>query len=550
MSKETQSEYRLYVGNISPALAKSITDLETRFAKYGTIITPFDIRQKGILDSYFGYITMTMSSAKYKELKNLFKAVKFKGSNLIIDEAKPDWKEKWLIDSKRQDDKITQRRLRSTINNCRLERIANSKENPFKLALVQKGRLRTSPRKDLKSLTVRVNYRGRLRLIKCKKSKLWGIAKNRKIRDLTYRFIAGEWRDGNEHVIDRLSEKVIIFDDDGIKVQDQVANTVGDNAVVEELMEEKDKTNKILAGLLSAYNFEKPVKLDNDHDEKAGSDYELDDHDYDNESDNEIQIEYNVPEKNCVKPTQESIVEEYKQHHELLNIQSTQQQLDDNDNDDDDDDDDEFYKNLTAKFNAQPASPDEKDGNEIEIEIENPNESESESESENNNAHLENPSIEIEAVDHDEEFIPLFGEQNNQATNDNEESEDEFIPNFGASSNEQPESNTTEALRALLNPLDQPNPAKTPVIDEVPTIIEPPTINRNKNLGLFFAHFESPFLVAQAQINKFRNINVQEELNWDDWFWKNRGELNREFRRRRRDVLKHNRKKSKSFGAI
>jgi nucleolar protein 8 len=536
---EVPQKVRIHIGGISADLASSIQDLQKRLEKYGKIVKPLELHQKPILDYHFAYITMNLTNLQYSKLKQAWDGVRFKGSKLTVAKAKDDYLKVWEKDSKRPDSKILERQKRERTAAARLERIAQRDDNPFKLALVQKGRFRKTPRKtDLKNLTLRVYINGRLRIVKCKKTKLWGVDKNRKIKDLTYRFIAGQWRDGNDHVVDRLSSKVVVFGNEGVKVVDAPAAVIDDKEIEEELLEEHSKANKVLEAMFGKYDFDKPAELDDDDDDdKADSegknfDYELERAGIeaeDEDDDETMDLHYNVPEKNCVHPSRQSLLEEYNAHSKVVNFD---EDAEENvkpaivaDAEMEDADDDDFYKNI------QP---------------------------------------ETFSEEHDEEFIPSFGASKDQPRKDEseksdndsrkesgveiDEEEEEFIPTFGRAEpavGEQSNVNTTEKLRALLATSESEANANVEATQDVADVeMELPILKKSRDLGLFFSHFDSPFLVAQAQINKLREIKVEEELEYDDWFWKNRGELNREFRRLRRDALRRTKKKAKSVTLI
>lgn len=514
-ANDIPTKRKIHVGGISKELAENIADLETRFGKIGPIIEHFDIHSKPVLDYYFGYITMKLSNNGYLKVKKMWDGVKFKGSMLKISPAKDNYTDAWKHDSKRQDDKKLARRKRDKIAESRKERIENRNLNPFKVALVTKGRLRKTPRKtDLKNLTIRIKINGRLKVIKCKKNKLWGIAKNKSIRDLTNRFIAGEWRDGNDHVIDRLTTKVIIFGDKGITVEDAQAD--GKNEVEEEFNNELEKNNKVLEYMLDKYNFDQPVELENDENdgEKGNFDYELEHED----DEDELNLTYNIPEKQCIHPSRESIINDYKEHENTV--------LKNDNGSVEDEDDDDFYKNLKAdpELESNHGNPEASDSKTKPIPSLANNDA-----SENI---AENP---VEVLRNDVE----------------DSEEDEFIPTFGKPTTTDASKNTTEQLRDILNFSSSTHK----LINEEENVFKEdtqpdPFLKKNENIGLFFSHFDSPFLVAQTQINKLREININEELNYDDWFWKNRGELNREFRKLRRDVMRRNKKKDKTSALI
>lgn len=548
-SVDKVDEIRIHVGGISKELAENIHDLEQRFSKVGTIVKPFEIHQKSVCDYYFAYITMMLTKSEFGKLKKMWDGVRFKGSKLSVALARDDYQVRWLKDSKRQDAKISERKKRELAAGNRQNRISVRNENPFKLALVTKGRFRRTERKtDLKNLTLRVMINGRLKIIKCKKSKLWGVDKNKKIRDLTYRFIAGEWRDGNDHVVDRFAGKIVTFGDHGIIVESEEENKPAIDEIEQELLDEQSKNNKLLASMLGKYDFNKPVEFDDDMDDETigeketAFDYEVEhstdntgnrktgeekeeDEDEDEDEDEEMTLDYqNVPQTNCIHPSRAAILAEYNSHSQVVKFNEEEDK-------EETDEDDEYYKNL---------KPD----------VEN---SDTEKEEINSKQSKADES-------YDDEFIPVFGQSKRSPIVDevrettgaekaDAEEENEIIPTFGKSTVTDSK-NTTEKLRDLLDssnisqtvrPIDEISHEPNNELDAVLNYS-----NRHKNVGLFFSHFDSPFLIAQAQINKLRELNVHEELNYDEWFWNNRGDLNREFRKLRRDVLRRNKKKAKT----
>lgn len=83
---------------------------------------------------------------------------------------------------------------------------------------------------------------------------------------------------------------------------------------------------------------------------------------------------------------------------------------------------------------------------------------------------------------------------------------------------------------------------------------------RQNQYGLFWPHFESPFLSTQSQLAKIGNLaesgfnlpllsNVADgdgkegETGYEKWFWSMRGEFTRECKRRKRDLMRIMRKK-------
>lgn len=133
------------------------------------------------------------------------------------------------------------------------------------------------------------------------------------------------------------------------------------------------------------------------------------------------------------------------------------------------------------------------------------------------------------------------------------------------------ESETTSALRALFNEEGSQGALFSGLVEDnddidydkndneiFSAIVEkespspnspvPKLINRtNNNKGLFFLHHDSPFLAAQSQLSRITKATFSTQ-HWETEFWAKRGEWNREFRRRRRDVLRQLKKKALAKG--
>lgn len=534
--KEVPKLYRIHIGGISTELAHSIEDLEKRINKIGHVVEPLELHEKPTLDYHFAYITMHLKKSEFLQLKKMFDGTRFKGSKLSIQLAKEDYLMRWKKDCRRQDIKMADRKLRHLTALKRLERISQRDTNPFILSQVRQGRMRESPRKcDLKTLTIRVNIKGRLKVIKCLKSKLWGYDKNRKIRDLTYRFVAGEWRDGNDHVVDRFAGKVIVFDDTKISVEDSLIGN-DKTEIDKELEEEQAKTNSLLSKMLDQYNFDKPIDIDDIKSEHENSendpdfDYELthkDNADMDSEV---LTMDYDkIPQTFCIKPSPQELKVAYFNTESNEEIQKIQQkpQIKQNYDEDEDEDGDQFYKNLRP----QPVDN-----------YETPNTAESIS---HNNSDQKGYT-DLEVNQQSEQSTNII--EANEEVHSEYSEEEEFIPSFGKSDTgaTNDSGNTTEKLRSLLS---VPSNAQTvSIIDSAMenNFVFAPVLKSLKSVGLFFSHFNSPFLVAQTQISKLKEIKFNDELKYDEWFWENRGELNREFRKLRRDALRRTKKKLKS----
>ncbi|ESW97631.1 hypothetical protein KL918_003004 [Ogataea parapolymorpha] len=407
---------RIYVGSMSKSLAENPRDLEQRFEKFGKVVRGFEIHHKEVLDYYYGYITLQIPEDQLKKLKRSFNGVTYKGSKLAIQEAKPDYKERWLKDNRRQDTKIKDRQIRERIAQCRLERIAQRDTNPFELSNTEKGRLRRTPRKtSLAKLSMRANIKGTLKIVRARKTKVWGYNKNKHPVDLVWRYIDGEWRDGNDHTVEKVKTDF----------------TMGETE--KEIIEEKERTTKMLESWMDSFDFNKPVDLS----------------------------------------------------------------------------DDEELKNMSVSRDRENQAMDEPVDKE--------------------------PAV---VVFDEEDTVP---QASNEQKDEDEDVDTEFLPSFlqkakPVEQKEEPSASnkTTEVLRTLLNPTE---PVKEPEYME-PEMAAP--VTSSKKYGLFFSHSKSPFLSAQTQLATLKTVEIGEE--YDKWFWENRGDLNRYFRRRRRDVLRQAKK--------
>ncbi|KAG7900144.1 hypothetical protein KL935_002887 [Ogataea polymorpha] len=411
-----EDKRRIYVGSMSKLLAENPRDLEQRFERFGKIVRGFEIHHKEVLDYYYGYITLQIPEDQLKKLKRTFNGVTYKGSKLAIQEAKPDYKERWLKDSRRQDTKIKDRQIRERIAQCRLERIAQKDMNPFELSKTEKGRMRRTPRKtSLAKLSMRANIKGKLKIVRARKTKVWGYNKNKHPVDLVWRYIDGEWRDGNDHTVEKVKTDF----------------TMGETE--KEIVEEKERTTKMLESWMDSFDFNKPVDLSDDEElEHVPVSRHREDQAITEATDKEPPVVV-FDEENTVQPA--------------LNVQKEEE----------DDVDTEFLPSFLQK--AKPVEQKE----------------------------------------------------------------------------EPPASNkTTEVLRTLLNPTE---PVKEREYMESEMAAP---VTSSKKYGLFFSHSKSPFLSAQTQLATLKTVEIGEE--YDSWFWENRGDLNRYFRRRRRDVLRQAKK--------
>jgi nucleolar protein 8 len=412
-----------------------------------------------------------------------------------------------------------------------------------------KGRMREKPRKDIKKMTFRINFNGTLKFVKCFKTKLWGYEKNKKLRELVYKFQNGVWKDADDHTVERLSAIQLRQGDNSLRIE-RVFQKDDDILAETELDEEEEKgemkkNNKVLANILGNFDFDKELdyKEDVNLDVSGNSDFE-----YEGALDYDEDVE--------LEPVDLSQIEYVKEGE--FDRQSASAQVD-NLEDDDDDEEDEIYDKADMGFSHQKKEKEtpfkdvgsEEPDNDENVEVEQAaaeEEEEEEEEGEENSVEEDNDEVmDVDSSDEDTEFVPTFG----QASTTKEEAQAQSSNlTSGTVSN-------TEVLRGLFNPEDETtfklieeedediDKSKKPVESDIklPDFEISPIISKSKaKKSLFFTHLESPFLVAQTQVNKL-NSNV-EFGNWGEEFWEKRSEWTRDLKRRRRDVLRQLRKKN------
>lgn len=450
---------------------------------------------------------------------------------------------------------------------------------------ILKGRHRvTSRSKDqIRNSTLRILINGELKTYKNYKTKLWGIEKDRTARDMTWKFIEGlngnpgVWRSGDDHIIEKVENKVskiqsevqvndiVIGGPDAVKcgidskgveeygnVEEQNIKEieVKDNVreIDEEFVEDFDKNNKVLASLFSKYDFDKPLSIEEDEkidtnditfDSKGRR--KVKSYDYEIEG-GDISDDANESDESFDYSTAQQKVEEYTKLH---NRPDNLVHFDEND-----------------------------DGNELDFEMI------AQSTEAIKGKYEEEHKVGEEYVQDAEE---ARGAEDTVKDEEMEDSEEEFIPTFGGNKTE---TNETEALRSLFNkPTEQPTFSLSIDEEDIDQEKENELNNaehqaqvlkeielkqredlqkiqeqRKNQFGLFWTHSNSPFLATQSQLNKIGTAEdvltlpgeedgkveaegEGEENTYEKWFWDQRGELSRECKRRRRDVMRAFKKK-------
>lgn len=164
---------RLHIGQIAPALAADIGDLESRLERYGKILSNIDLRRKEHGDWYFGFIDVDLSDSQFQKLRNALGGVMFKRSRLKIDKAR------------NQPLPPIERPAKPIWNLDQIKRLMSHKA-------LMNGRLRASDRKSINTATYRVIIRGKVHKPAPRKQKLWGVER-RPIQKLAFDFQDGRW---------------------------------------------------------------------------------------------------------------------------------------------------------------------------------------------------------------------------------------------------------------------------------------------------------------------------------------------------------------------
>lgn len=245
---------RIYVGNLLNDPESCLQALEARFGKFGHRLDGFESHGN------FAYMDMTFEDENmFNKLKSSFNRVKFKGNDLRVDAARPRWQ--WE-DQKRRDDeeepvKREQIAKRHWEYYKKMENINMSWEGRMQLI---PGRHRKNKRNkhQMRNITFRVDVNGSLKVYKCYKQKLWGYERDKEFQDLVYRFVNGKWRNGTDHIVDRLnyarSKGVHGFeprnrDEQEAELEEQEEDDSG----------EKGRTDKVLEDMFKSFDFDKPI---------------------------------------------------------------------------------------------------------------------------------------------------------------------------------------------------------------------------------------------------------------------------------------------------
>ncbi|GAV52867.1 hypothetical protein ZYGR_0AI01490 [Zygosaccharomyces rouxii] len=282
---------RIYVGNLVNDPESCLQALETRFSKFGRCTSGFEAHDS------FAYIDMEFGDdSGFTKLKSSFNHVKFKGNDLKVDAARPRWQ--WEEQKKKDDEEEPIKRKQMIKRHWeyykKMENIGMSWEDRIQMI---PGRHRTTKRNkhQMRNITFRVDVNGSLKVYKCYKQKLWGYERDKESQDLVYKFVNGKWRNGWDHIVDRLNytRSKGVFNSEPVKEGGQEAEEEEE----EENNGEKERTGKVLEDMFKSFDFDKPMtddeaipeKPDNEAPaDKDGDEYEMEDEEDGEEEDEPI----------------------------------------------------------------------------------------------------------------------------------------------------------------------------------------------------------------------------------------------------------------------
>lgn len=243
---------RIYVGNLINDPESCLQALEMRFSRFGKCTSEFESHES------FAYINMEFEDdSQFAKLKSSFNHVKFKGNDLKVDLARPRWE--WEEQKKKDDEEEPIKRKQMIERHWayykKMENIGMSWEDRIQMV---PGRHRTTKRNgnQLRNITFRVDVNGSLKVYKCHKQKLWGYERDKETQDLVYKFVNGKWRNGWDHIVDRLNytRSKGVFNSSPV-----VGGEKSEQKEEEEDTGEKERTGKVLEDMFKNFDFDQPM---------------------------------------------------------------------------------------------------------------------------------------------------------------------------------------------------------------------------------------------------------------------------------------------------
>lgn len=601
MSEAGPTLVRLRIGNISAALAGKVDVLSARIAKFGTVVGMIDLHTKPVADHYFAFVTVEFRENGFQKLQASLAGAVFMGRKLSIEVAKPDFRQRWLKDHGRPDDKSDARRRQQGIHAARQERIREA-HTPLHINRLTGAVVQRPPRTSylvsahtVNNIAANTKQTPPTQTLQGDRSYGYITPGKRISGQSTSRLSGGgEYLEGRVRKTPRsktaMRQQTMRISINGKATQIKAyktklwgyeknrtvndltwnyANgvwTSGYNHVLERVEgdkgaeyadtgdEERQKTTSVLASFMSDYDFDRQVELLEDNDEEtingiAKSDILVD-------SKGRRTVNHFDYEMEGGRPAQENIQPATSEAIEVI----------------------ELYKQTAAP--AKEVYYDEDDESDFDVEALTREEGVT-----GERGEMEIEPKEEDAVEHNEEVKQEQGEilaSGKEEPAENRKQNPEVSEAAEMPNTEEPgqSASHTEALRSLLNPQESTgfklalsddddiedtvdNTEQAKLMEQIKQKQHESSGGlsaRTKTRGLFWPHRESPFLLSQSQLSKFgaliesvrllgedmADLDGREgESQFEKWFWSKRGEVARECKRRKRDVARAFRKSSR-----
>lgn len=441
-----------------------------------------------------------------------------------------------------------------------------------------KGRMRKTARPEVyfvrKQQTMRTLINGELKHIKSYKTKLWGVEKNKTARDLTYSFHNNAWHSGDDHIVERVGVRKVVEetkpDNGDVGSGDDSGNEISAYS------DEHAKNASVVANLFAKYDFDKPVVIEEDSEEEnvtydSKGRKNVPQYDYEAQGVVEFGDDGEIEDGDAVQA--KSLMDTFKESHE----RPVEMYYDE-----DDEGNDVDVDTLGQQYSTEAIKKQYDEEHELEMILTKDDKESTTTEQIDD----DEESIEENVENSFEENVENNIEKSTEENNENESSDEEdLMPKFGQVTN------NTNTLRSLFNQdksslsgfnlaleeddidleaqklaeeereklLEQIKSKQKEQLEDT----ESPAV-RHDRFGLFWTHFDSPFLQTQTQLSKIGHVgeNIRlpgetegqerevrdeghgEEDEYERWFWSMRGEVSRECKRRKRDVTRMFKKRS------
>lgn len=474
-----------------------------------------------------------------------------------------------------------------------------------------------------KEQSLRILVNGELKNYKFHKTKLWGVEKNKTARDLTFAYEDGVWKSGDGHAVERVQIKkpclalpvttsigscAISGDDAAQYGAKDNSDASADAETLSVDNSEQSKNKNVLAKLFSSFDFDKKLEVEEvledegiTYDSKGRKsvqrfDFETQGTALGNDSDDDVLSDTAMAlvesfQKSHERPSDftyfseddegnemdvdglaqkyatESIKAQYDGEHQATVSDEKAKEAEDNVN----------KKEGKSQNSEDGENEKEDDIKEGEATLEKLIEKESLNEDNLSENDLSEDSLSEDSLSEDD-----LSENSTGNEKDVDSEEEDLRPTFGPAP-----TSTTENLRSLFSKDSSEKQTFNVELEE--DDIDEEKVNeeeeerqklqakfelqkqeyqklqnarlQQRDFGLFWTHFDSPFLQQQTQLSKIGHAQervvlpgenaddaviterTEGEDDYEKWFWSMRGEVSRDCKKRKRDAGKTTRKK-------